>query len=110
MATDAYSAATHAPVMITADGGCTQLVFTGRLGAADVLRLEQALDDRRLAQAHTWLWDMAGLIHIDLICAYALLRAIRRTATGPVRIRGARRPVERTLRHTGMGAVADIHG
>ncbi|WP_030769899.1 hypothetical protein [Streptomyces sp. NRRL F-2664] len=108
MAADAHSAATHVPVQLTGDEGCARVVFTGRLAAGDVLHLEQLLGDPRLALARTWLWDMTGLVQLDLICAYALLRAIRRTATGPVRICGARRAVGRTLRIAGVGAVAVI--
>ncbi|THA76188.1 hypothetical protein E6U81_35925 [Streptomyces sp. A0592] len=92
-----------------AEGGCTWLVFTGSLAAGDALELERQLGDHRLAQAHAWLWDMTGLIDLDLICAHALLRAIRRAAPGPVRIRGARRTVVRTLRRAGMGAADAIH-
>ncbi len=50
---------------------------------------------------------MSALEHIDLACAYALLRAVTGTPEREVAItvRGARPAVHRTLRHAGVDTV-----
>ncbi|MFE9636918.1 STAS domain-containing protein [Streptomyces sp. NPDC006463] len=108
MTADAPSSASPTPLSITACDDSAVFCFTGQLTAQELLRLEQQLLDPRLTRAGEWVWDMSGLEHLDLICAYALLRSARRTASGPIRVRGARRNVQRTLRYAGVQAIVTV--
>ncbi|MEV5777426.1 hypothetical protein [Streptomyces antimycoticus] len=54
---------------------------------------------------------MAAVTGFDLACAYALARAATQLPeTSTLTVRGARRAVQRTLRHAGLEAVAVIEG
>ncbi|MFJ4776636.1 STAS domain-containing protein [Streptomyces sp. NPDC088762] len=110
MALDRHPATLSQPPMsITECDGGAVLRFTGRLSAHHVFTLEQQLLDPRLTRAGACVLDLSALTHIDLICAYALRRAATRlSATAPVRVRGARRTVQRKLRYAGVAAVASI--
>ncbi|MET9736076.1 STAS domain-containing protein [Streptomyces sp. NPDC006458] len=110
MAADPHAeAAAPAPLSVTEADGCATLRFTGELTADTALDLEQKLLDPCLSQARAWVLDLTGLAHMDLNCAYALLRAaVRLPRTTTVQVRGARRNVQRTLRHTGFDALASI--
>ncbi|MFJ5798378.1 STAS domain-containing protein [Streptomyces decoyicus] len=98
------------PVVLTeADEQHAVLTFAGVLDAHALPELEELLSDRRLRQAGTWVWDMSGLERIGLACAYALLRAVTRAPeTVSVTVSGARRTVQRTLRHAGLDTVVTI--
>ncbi|MEU9484164.1 STAS domain-containing protein [Streptomyces decoyicus] len=100
----------RAAVALTeADEQQAVLTFAGVLDAHALPELEELLGDRRLRQAGTWVWDMSGLERIDLACAYALLRAATRAPeTVAVTVRGARRAIQRTLRHAGLDTVVSI--
>ncbi|SDM54239.1 anti-anti-sigma factor [Streptomyces wuyuanensis] len=91
------------------DSHRAELVLTGDIGAATLRELEETLDAPPLAEAAEWVVDMSGVTHLDLACAYALLRAATlRAKPAELTIRGARRAVRRTLRHAGLDAVATI--
>ena len=91
------------------DGGIAVLAFTGVLHAHTLPELEVLLLDRRLEQAGAWTLDMSGLERLDLACAFALLRAATRAPEpAALTVRGARRPVQRTLRQAGLESVATI--
>ncbi|MDI9888299.1 STAS domain-containing protein [Streptomyces sp. HNM0645] len=93
----------------TADGLRAEVVLTGDIGAAALRELEERLDASPLAEAAEWVVDMSGVTHLELACAYALLRAAGlRAKPAELTIRGARRTVRRTLRHAGLDAVATI--
>ncbi|MFJ8702812.1 STAS domain-containing protein [Streptomyces ardesiacus] len=99
---------TDAPVRIAeADGRQAVLAFSGTLDAPALGVLEELLLDPRLREPGVWTLDMSDLDHIDLACAYALLRTVTRTPE-PVAltVRGARPAVHRTLRQAGLDAVA----
>ncbi|MEV4046295.1 anti-anti-sigma factor [Streptomyces sp. SAI-195] len=99
---------TDAPVRIAeADGRHAVLAFAGDLDAHALGVLEKLLLDPRLREPGTWTLEMSGLEHIDLACAYALLRTVTR-APEPVSltVRGARPSVHRTLRQAGLDTVA----
>ncbi|MFE6637279.1 STAS domain-containing protein [Streptomyces tendae] len=99
---------TDAPVRIAeADGRHAVLAFSGDLDAPALGVLEELLLDPRLREPGAWTLDMSGLDHIDLACAYALLRTVTRTPE-PVTltVRGARPSVHRTLRQAGLDTVA----
>ncbi|MGW7488248.1 STAS domain-containing protein [Streptomyces sp. NPDC054786] len=100
----------RAPVALTqADEQLAVLTFSGVLDAHALPELEELLNDRNLRQAGTWVWDMSGLERIGLACAYALLRAVTRAPeTVSVTTRGARRAVQRTLRHAGLDTVVSL--
>ncbi|MFC9227745.1 STAS domain-containing protein [Streptomyces decoyicus] len=100
----------RAAVALTeADEQHAVLTFAGVLDAHALPELEELLSERRLRQAGTWVWDMSGLQRVDFACAYALLRAATRAPeTVPVTVRGARRAVQRTLRHAGLDTVVSI--
>ncbi|WP_324920881.1 STAS domain-containing protein [Streptomyces sp.] len=87
------------------------LTFSGELEAGTLRELEEQLLDPRLRKAREWVLEMGELTHLDLACAYALLRA---ATEGPeavaLTVRGARRHVQRTLHHAGVDAVAVIEG
>jgi anti-anti-sigma regulatory factor len=91
-----------------ADGRHAVLVFSGTLDAPALRVLEELLLDHRLREPAAWTLDMSHLDHIDLACAYALLRAVTTRVPEPVAVtvRGARPAVHRTLRHAGMDTVA----
>lgn len=102
-------AAAAAPLSIEEADGCATLRFTGDLAAGTVLDLERKLLDPCLSQARAWVLDMTGLVRVDLTCAYAPLRAVTRLPrTTAVQVRGARRDVQRTLRHAGFDALTSI--
>ncbi len=100
----------RAPVVLTeADEQHAVLTFSGILDAQTLPELEELLSDRRLRQAGTWVWNMSGLERIGLACAYALLRAVTHAPeTVTVTVHGARRAVQRTLRHAGLDTVVTI--
>ncbi len=103
------SSPTTAPVRIAeADGHHAVLAFSGDLDAPALRVLEELLLDHRLREPSTWTLDMTDLHHIDLACAYALLRAVTETPEREIAItvRGARPAVHRTLRHAGVDTVA----
>ncbi|MEU3894663.1 STAS domain-containing protein [Streptomyces sp. NPDC045251] len=107
MTVDPRHPSTVAPVRIVeADGRHAVLAFSGDLDAPALRVLEELLLDHRLVEPTAWTLDMSGLAHIDLACAYALLRAATR-AEEPVTItvRGARPAVHRTLKHAGLDTV-----
>ncbi|MCZ7456614.1 STAS domain-containing protein [Streptomyces sp. WMMC940] len=96
-------------IVSTADGLRAEVVLTGDIGAATLRELEERLDASPLAEAAEWVVEMSGVTHLDLACAYALLRAAGlRADPAALTIRGARRTVRRTLRHAGLDAVATI--
>ncbi|MFJ6913269.1 STAS domain-containing protein [Streptomyces sp. NPDC101133] len=99
---------TDAPVRIAeADGRHAVLAFSGALDAPALGVLEELLLDPRLREPGSWTLDMSDLDHIDLACAYALLRTVTRTPE-PVTltVQGARPAVHRTLRQAGLDTVA----
>jgi anti-anti-sigma factor len=98
-----------AMTVVAADGRHVELALAGDLDL-DVLReLEERFDDPRLRDADEWILDMGDVVHMDLACAYALLRAVtRRPETVTLTVRGARRSVQRALRASGLGAIARI--
>ncbi|MBU6532464.1 STAS domain-containing protein [Streptomyces mayonensis] len=99
---------TDAPVRIAeADERHAVLAFTGDLDAPALRVLEELLLEPRLRKTGAWTLEMSGLEHIDLSCAYALLRTVTRTPE-PVQltVRGARPAVHRTLRQAGLDTVA----
>lgn len=86
-----------------------QLVLAGEIGAEALRELEELLGAPSLSEAAEWIVDMRGISRLDLACAYALLRAAtRRPEPAALTIHGARRAVQRTLRHAGLDAVAVI--
>ncbi|MFE2048465.1 STAS domain-containing protein [Streptomyces sp. NPDC059459] len=97
-----------APVTITeADERHAVLAFSGALDAPTLGLLEELLLDPRLRRPGAWTLDMSDLTHIDLACAYALLRtATRAPEPAALTVRGARPAVHRTLRHAGLDTVA----
>ncbi|MFG2680906.1 STAS domain-containing protein [Streptomyces sp. NPDC048392] len=108
MTVDPHGSSQDAPVRIAeADGQHVVLVFSGTLDAPALRVLEELLLDRRLRQPKTWILEMGELEHIDLACAYALLRTVTRTpAPVALTVRGARPAVHRTLRQAGLNTVA----
>ncbi|MFD4611785.1 STAS domain-containing protein [Streptomyces sp. NPDC058440] len=95
------------PLMIRAtDDRRAELVLTGDIGAHALRPLEERLAAPQLSEADEWVVDMSGATHLDLACAYALLRAATRWPATAVTIRGARRAVHRTLHQAGFDAVA----
>lgn len=95
--------------IVETDGQRAVLAFSGVLDAHVLRELEERLLDQRLRQAGAWVLEMSDLDRLDLACAYALLRAVT-SAPEPaaLTVRGARRNVQRTLRHAGVDAVATI--
>ncbi|MFV0137826.1 hypothetical protein ACLGIH_32335 [Streptomyces sp. HMX87] len=84
------------------------LVLSGDLRGAPALRdLEELLLSERLRRSRSWVLELADLDHLGLACAYAVLRAVT-SAPQPVdlTVRGAHRPVHRTLREAGIDALA----
>ncbi|GHB61565.1 hypothetical protein GCM10010377_60650 [Streptomyces viridiviolaceus] len=95
--------------LIEADEQHAVLAFSGVLDEHVLRDLEERLLDQRLRQAGSWLLEMSDLQQLDLASAYALLRAMASVPKPPaVTIRGARRPIQRTLRHVGIDALAAI--
>ncbi|MGP4001749.1 STAS domain-containing protein [Streptomyces sp. 8N706] len=94
-------------VTLTVDGQRATLVFSGELNAYMARAMEERFLDPRLLAAREWVLDMSELERMDLACAYALMRAATGTS-GPavIRVRGARRNVQRTLHHAGVDEVA----
>ncbi|MFH8347728.1 STAS domain-containing protein [Streptomyces sp. NPDC018045] len=85
------------------------LTLRGELHADTLRMLETRFADPRLREARAWVLELHELTHIDLACAYALLRALSRRPDGTaLTLRGARRHVARTLRHAGIDAVGAI--
>ncbi|MFC8867163.1 STAS domain-containing protein [Streptomyces sp. NPDC057148] len=107
MTVDPRHPSTVAPVRIVeADGRHAVLAFSGDLDSPALRELEELLLDRRLVAPTAWTLDMSGLEHIDLACAYALLRAVTRVAEpASISVRGARPAVHRTLKHAGLDTV-----
>ncbi|MFV2120264.1 STAS domain-containing protein [Streptomyces sp. Act-28] len=111
MATEHPSIPSVAPVMAVSvhEGRPAELVLAGEVGAETLRELEELLDAPPLREAAEWLVDMSGVTRFDLACAYALLRAAAvRPEPATLTIRGARRTVQRTLRHSGLDTVAAI--
>ncbi|MEU3346236.1 STAS domain-containing protein [Streptomyces sp. NPDC006700] len=95
------------PLMIRAtDGRRAELALTGDIGAQILRPLEERLAAPPLSETDEWVVDMSGATHLDLACAYALLRPATRWPATSLTIRGARRSVHRTLRQAGFDAVA----
>ncbi|MFF9115133.1 STAS domain-containing protein [Streptomyces massasporeus] len=95
-------------VAITAiDGEGAEVTLSGDVSAVMLRELETLLADLRLQRAQYWVLDMQGVRRIELACAYALLRAVTEHS-GTAVVRGARRPVRRTLRHAGLDRAAAI--
>lgn len=91
------------------DGRRAVLAFSGVLDAYVLRELEERLLDQRLRQAGAWVLEMSDLERLDLACAYALLRAVTSVPEpAALTVRGARRNVQRTLRHAGVDVVAMI--
>ncbi|MFH8409255.1 STAS domain-containing protein [Streptomyces sp. NPDC018019] len=91
------------------DGRRVVLTFRGELHADALRALDARFADPRLREADAWVLEMHELTHIDLACAYALLRALSRRPDGAsLTLRGARRAVARTLRHAGIDAIGAI--
>ncbi|MGC5041325.1 STAS domain-containing protein [Streptomyces sp. DT190] len=92
-----------------ADGQRAVLAFSGVVDAHVLRELEERLLDQRLRQAGAWVLEMSDLERLDLACAYALFRAMTSApAPADLIVRGARRNVQRTLRHAGVDVVATI--
>jgi anti-anti-sigma regulatory factor len=105
---DPHGPSQNAPVRIAeADGQHAVLAFSKTLDAPALRVLEELLLDPRLRQPGAWTLEMGDLEHIDLACAFALLRTVTRTPE-PVAltVRGARPAVHRTLRQAGLDTVA----
>ncbi|MEU4204999.1 STAS domain-containing protein [Streptomyces sp. NPDC026294] len=98
------------PVTVTSvDDRRVVLTFRGELHAGTLRALETWFADPRLSEADAWVLEMHELAHIDLACAYALLRALSRRPDGAsLTLRGARRTVARTLRHAGIDAIGVV--
>ena len=98
------------PVSVTMiDGQRAELVLAGDVGAEVLRELEERLGDPRLRAAREWVVDMSGVTRLDLACAYALLRAaVERPETARLVVHGARRDVQRTLRHAGIDRVRAV--
>jgi len=94
------------PVTITSEGERVYVAFRGALFSSMARALEEQLQDPRLRGARVWVFDMRALERIDLVCAYALLRAVSAADAPSVVVSGANRRVQRTLHHAGLHAVA----
>ncbi|MFJ8149879.1 STAS domain-containing protein [Streptomyces sp. NPDC096048] len=110
MTVDPHPPGRPAPVRIAeADGRHAVLAFSGDLDAHALGVLEELLLDHRLREPGAWTLEMSDLHHIDLACAYALLRAVTRAPEpAAITVRRARPAVHRTLRHAGLDTVADF--
>ncbi|WP_217167447.1 STAS domain-containing protein [Streptomyces sp. AC512_CC834] len=112
MTVDPHHSGQNAPVRIAeADGQHAVLNFSGTLDAPALGLLEELLLEPRLRQPGALVLEMGDLEHIDLACAYALLRTVTRTpAPEALTVRGARPAVHRTLRQAGLDSVATFTG
>ncbi|MEU0139415.1 MULTISPECIES: STAS domain-containing protein [Streptomyces] len=111
MAADHPSTPPAGPVLTVSapDNRPAELVLAGQIGTESLRELEQRLATPPLREATEWLVDMSRVTRFDLACAYALLRAATlRPKPATLTIHGARRAVQRTLRHAGLDAVAVI--
>ncbi|GAA2428938.1 STAS domain-containing protein [Streptomyces macrosporus] len=110
MEAESRPAASSRPVVAITTVGDDRavLTFSGDLDADKLRELEERLLDPRLRDAREWVLEMSDLAHLDLACAYALLRAATRPEGVALTVRGARRSVQRTLRHADVDAVAVI--
>nr|WP_024126427.1 MULTISPECIES: STAS domain-containing protein [unclassified Streptomyces]AAX37825.1 pFQ25.9 [Streptomyces sp. F2]AHE39046.1 Hypothetical protein pFRL3_269 [Streptomyces sp. FR1]AHE39541.1 Hypothetical protein pFRL4_308c [Streptomyces sp. F2]AHE40286.1 Hypothetical protein pFRL6_199 [Streptomyces sp. F12] len=111
MAADPPSTPPAGPVMAVSspDNRPAELVLAGQIGAETLRELEERLATPPLREATEWLVNMSQVTRFDLACAYALLRAATlRPKPAVLRIHGARRAVQRTLRHAGLDSVAVI--
>ncbi|MFI8947146.1 STAS domain-containing protein [Streptomyces sp. NPDC053750] len=90
-----------------ADGQHAVLAFSGVLDSHELRVLEELLLDSRLRSPQEWTLEMRDLDHLDLACAYALLRAVTRAPEpAAITVHGAHPAVHRTLRHAGLDTVA----
>ncbi|MFH8410548.1 STAS domain-containing protein [Streptomyces sp. NPDC018019] len=71
------------PVAFTITGDLAVLAFSGELHTDALRQLEVELLSQRLREAPEWVLEMSELTHIDLACAYALLRALPPTGNYP---------------------------
>ncbi|MFB7297440.1 STAS domain-containing protein [Streptomyces rubiginosohelvolus] len=113
MATHPGSSPSAEPTMTVAvvNGSRAVLVLAGELRAENLRELEQLLAGPSLEEAAEWLVEMGDVTRLDLACAYALLRAVTlRPEPAVLTIRGARRHVQRTFRHSGLDTVAITDG
>lgn len=95
------------PLSASSYGQRPVLVLSGTLDVAALGELEERLVDPRLNDVREWVLDVNDVTHVDLACAYALLRAATRLpGNAVVTIRGARRSVRRTLHDAGVDVVA----
>ncbi|MFI9601881.1 STAS domain-containing protein [Streptomyces sp. NPDC052043] len=103
-------AAAHLPVsplvVRATDGRRAELILTGDIGAKALRPLEEGLAAPPLNEADEWVVDVSGATHLDLACAYALLRVVTRWPAAALTIRGARGTVHRTLHHAGLDRAA----
>ncbi|GED86069.1 STAS domain-containing protein [Streptomyces sp. 6-11-2] len=103
-------AAAHLPasplVIRATDGRRAELALAGDIGTQALWLLEERLGAPPLSEADEWIVDMSEATHLDLACAYALLRVAARWPATALTIRGARRTVHRTLHHVGLDTVA----
>ncbi|MCG3043437.1 STAS domain-containing protein [Streptomyces sp. S1A] len=105
------TARAHRPTLAITEAGSRRAVLavSGRLDSTTLGELEGRLTDPRLLGAHEVVLEMDGLDHLDLACAYALLRAATgRPENAVLTVRGADRTVLRTLHSVGLDAVAVI--
>ncbi|MEV0981145.1 STAS domain-containing protein [Streptomyces sp. NPDC049915] len=84
-----------------------EVTLTGDVSTHALRTLEERLDDPRLQGAAHWVLDLRGVTHIELACAYALLRAVT-LHSGTTTVRGPRRAVLRTLQQAGLNSAAVI--
>ncbi|MCT6781907.1 STAS domain-containing protein [Streptomyces sp. CS7] len=109
MATHPGSTPSAEPTMTVAvvNGSRAVLVLAGELRAENLRELEQLLAGPSLKEAAKWLVDMSDVTHLDLACAYALLRAATlRPEQAVLTIHGSRRSIQRTLRQSGLDTVS----
>ncbi len=105
------TARAHRPNLTITEAGRRRAVlsFSGRLDSGTLGGLEERLVDPRLLGAHEVVLEMDDLDHIDLSCAYALLRAATgRPENAVLTVRGAGPTVLRTLHEVGLDTVAVI--
>ncbi|MGN9789797.1 STAS domain-containing protein [Streptomyces sp. OZ13] len=94
------------PLAISWEGERAILTFHGVLHSSAARAIEEQLQDPRLRDAREWLFDMRALDRIDLVCAYALLRAASAADAPKVIIYRPNHRVKRILHHVGTEAVA----
>ncbi|MFD8306759.1 STAS domain-containing protein [Streptomyces sp. NPDC059690] len=88
-------------VSSTVDGRQAEVTLSGDIDISQLRGLEAELADPRLNQAEHWVLNLHGATHVDLACAYALLRAVTEHP-GPTTVRGARHAVLRTLQQADL--------